>query len=157
MEVTKGKFEDIDIRDVVQKVHDADIEIIANYLFGLPGDTQESMSETLCLGVDLCTIAWNGYAAMALPGSALYKQAIENGYDLPDDYTGYSFHSYNTLPLPTEDLTPAEILRFRDSAFHIYHTNKQFLDKVRGKYGDVAVENIAEMTKIRLKRKILGD
>ena len=37
-EVAKGNFEDIDIRDVIKKVHNADIEIIANYLFGLPGD-----------------------------------------------------------------------------------------------------------------------
>ncbi len=38
LEVTKGKFEDVDIRQVVKMVHDADIEIIGNYLFGLPGD-----------------------------------------------------------------------------------------------------------------------
>ncbi len=34
---------------VVKKVHDADIEIIANYLFGLPGDTFESMQKDIGL------------------------------------------------------------------------------------------------------------
>ena len=157
LEVSKGKFQDVEIKDVIRKIHDADIEVIANYLFGLPGDTHESMAKTLELGIDLCTIAWNGYAAMALPGSALYKLAVENNYDLPKDYAGYSFHSYNTLPLPTENLKPGEILKFRDEAFHTYHTNETFLRRVNDKYGAIAVENIKEMTKIKLKRKLLGD
>ena len=108
MEITKGNFEDVDIRDVVRRVHNAGIEIIANYLFGLPGDTHETMQETLDLGLELSTVAWNGYAAMALPGSALYKRAIDEGHDLPTSYSGYSFHSYDTLPLPTETLSPAD-------------------------------------------------
>ena len=82
LEVTKGKFQDIDIKDVVKKVHDADIEIIANYLFGLPGDTLETMQKTLDLSLDLNTIAWNAYAVMALPGSGLYKKAKEKGYQV---------------------------------------------------------------------------
>ena len=124
MEASKGKFEDLDIKDVVKKVHDADIEIIANYLFGLQGDTFESMQKTLDLGLELCTIAWNAYAVMALPGSGLYKEAIEKGFELPDDYAGYSFYSYNTKPLPTEKLSPSEILKFRDEAYTTYHTHK---------------------------------
>ena len=157
MEVTKGKFADVDIRDVVKIVHDADVDIIANYLFGLPGDDHASMQKTLELGLSLCTVAWNGYAAMALPGSALYKNALEKNQQLPSDYTGYSFHSYDTIPLPTDHLTPEEILKFRDDAFQSYHTDKNFLEKIRGRYGERAVKNIREMTKVKLKRKILGD
>ena len=157
LEVTKGKFEDVDITKIVKSVHDADIDIIANYLVGLPGDTQESMQKTLDLSLELNTIAWNMYAAMALPGSALYKDAIESEHEMPSDYAGYSFHSYNTKPLPTDSLTPEEILSFRDRAFEIYHTNEDFLKKVEEKYGKIAKDNILKMTKIKLKRKILGD
>ena len=157
LEVTKGKFEDIDIREVVRTIHEADIEIIANYLFGLPGDNLETMQKTLDLSLQLNTIAWNAYAVMALPGSRLYKNAIEKGYRLPEDYTGYSFHSYNTLPLPTENLSPAQILAFRDKAFLTYHKNSSFLKRVEEKYGKISVDNINDMTKVKLKRKILGD
>ena len=59
-EITKGRFEDIDIHEVVKRVHSADIEIIANYLFGLPADTLETMQKTLDLGLELNTTAWNG-------------------------------------------------------------------------------------------------
>jgi len=157
LEVTKGNFKDIDIREVVKGVHDADIEIMGNYLVGLPCDNHETMQKTLDLSVELCTLGWNLYATMALPGSLLYREAVEKGHELPKDYSGYSFHSYDTIPLPTDELTPAEILKFRDDAWLEYHTHEPFLEKIEKKYGKVARENIEDMTKIKLKRKILGD
>jgi anaerobic magnesium-protoporphyrin IX monomethyl ester cyclase len=155
LEVSKGKFEDVDINSVIQQVHDADIEVMANYIFGLPGDTFDSMQKTLDLSLELCTFGWNAYAAMALPGSKLYKEALMNNVPLPDTYEGFSFHSYNTLPLPTASLSAAEILKFRDSAYEIYHSNPKFLDKIRNKFGNVAADNILEMLKVKLKRKII--
>jgi len=155
LQASKGKFEDIDIAEVIKRIHDADIEIIANYLFGLAGDNMESMQKTLDLGLELNTSAWNAYAVMPLPGSALFKQAFEDGYSLPKSYEEYSFFSENTSPLPTEYLTSAEILRFRDEAFQTYHSNPNFLDRIRKKYGEKQVRNIQELTKIKLKRNII--
>ena len=155
LEVYKGKFEDVEVKKVIEQVHLADIEIMANYIFGLPGDTQESMRKTLELSKELCTFGWNAYAAMALPGSQLYKNAILNNTLLPSTYEGYSFHGYETLPLPTNNLTAAEILEFRDKAFDEYHSYSPFLEKVKTKFGQIAVDNIQEMLKVKLKRKIL--
>ena len=157
LEVTKGKFEDVDIVKVVDQVHDADIQVMANYIFGLPGAGQESMRATLDLSKELCTLGWNGYAAMALPGSQLYKDAVDADITLPASYEGYSFHAYDTIPLRTKQLTAAEILKFRDEAFEEYHTHGPFLEKVRERYGSSAVESIQEMVKVKLKRKLLGD
>lgn len=157
LQVTKGTFEDIDIREVVKMVHSADIEIIANYLFGLPGDNFETMRNTLDLSLELCTMAWNAYAAMALPGSQLYKEAAIRGIDLPRDYSEFSFHAYNTKPLPTEHLTAAEILKFRDEAWLKYHRHLPFLVKVERRYGRQARANIEAMTRVHLKREICGD
>ncbi|MFO0006678.1 MAG: B12-binding domain-containing radical SAM protein, partial [bacterium] len=86
LEVSKGKFQDVDIQKVVQQIHNADIEIMANYIVGLPGENRNLMQKTLDLSLELCTSGWNMYAAMALPGSALYKQAVEKGYSLPESY-----------------------------------------------------------------------
>jgi anaerobic magnesium-protoporphyrin IX monomethyl ester cyclase len=155
LEVSKGKFEDVDINKVIQQVHDVDIEVMANYIFGLPGDTKESMQKTLDLSKELCTFGWNAYATMALPGSKLYKDAIIKGTPLPDTYEGYSFHGYETLPLPTDTLTAAEVLEFRDKAFEEYHSYPPFLEKVKNKFGQIAVDNILDMLKVKLKRKIV--
>ncbi len=157
LEVSKGKFEDVDVKKVISKVHESDINVMANYIYGLPGDTKETIEKTFKLSLDLCTTGWNTYAAMALPGSQLYKDALEKNYELPQTYEGYSFHSFETLPLPTESLTAAEIIKLRDENFIKYHNYQPFLKKIENKFGKEAAKNIVEMTKIKLKRKILGD
>jgi anaerobic magnesium-protoporphyrin IX monomethyl ester cyclase len=157
LEVDKGKFEDVDVKKVIEKVHEADINVMANYIYGLPGDTKETIQKTLNLSLELCTAGWNTYAAMALPGSRLYKEAVEKKIPLPETYEGYSFHAYETLPLPTETLTAKDILTLRDDAFNKYHTNKKFLKLIENKFGVHAVKNIIEMTKTKLKRKIKGE
>ena len=153
LEVAKGKFDDVDVREVIKKVHEADINVMANYIFGLPGDTHETIKQTFDLSLELCTAGWNTYAAMALPGSQLYKNALEKKYKLPENYEGYSFHSYETQPLPTETLKPEEILDYRDKSFKKYHLYKPFLNKMQQKFGKKASENIKDMTKLELKRK----
>jgi len=157
LEVSKGKFEDVDIKQIIKQVQDSGIEVMANYIFGLPGENFESMENTLKLGLELCTIAWNGYPAMALPGSKLYKDALDKNYELPDDYIGFSFHSYNTKPLRNEYLTSSEILKFRDEAFIKYHSYLPFLEKIEKRYGKKAIDNIQKMLEIKLKRKILDE
>ncbi len=154
LEVSKGKFEDVDIKRVVDQVQNSGIEVMANYIFGLPGDTLESMRKTLDFSKELCTAGWNAYGAMALPGSQLYKDALNNNLELPKSYEGYSFHSYETLPLGNKNLSPAEVLKFRDMACLEYHSNPDFLRKINDKFGKKAVENIKEMLEIKLKRKI---
>ena len=157
LEVSKGRFEDVDVKEVIKKVHQADIDVMANYIFGLPGDDERTIKKTFDLSLDLCTAGWNTYAAMALPGSLLYKNAKKNKTPLPTSYEGYSFHSYETLPLPTEKLKAKDILKMRDEAFIKYHTNRKFLSLIEKKFGLDAVNNILSMTKIKLKRKIIED
>jgi radical SAM superfamily enzyme YgiQ (UPF0313 family) len=157
LEVSKGKFQDVDIQKVVQQIHNADIEIMANYIVGLPGENRNLMQKTLDLSLELCTSGWNMYAAMALPGSALYKQAVEKGYSLPESYVGYSFHAYETVPMPTEHLLAHEILEFRDQAFIAYHSNMDFRSRIMKKFGEKAIENIEEMLKVSLRRKIIEE
>lgn len=157
LEISKGKFQDVDIQQVVKHIHEAGIEVMANYIVGLPGEDLEKMQKTLDLSLELCTSGWNMYAAMALPGSQLYKKALERGYLLPQSYEGFSFHSYETIPMPTEYLSAAEVLDFRDKAFKSYHVNPKFLSRIEDKYGLNAVHTIKQMAEIDLKRRILSD
>ncbi|MCK5014394.1 MAG: radical SAM protein [Candidatus Omnitrophica bacterium] len=154
-DVTKGRFEDVDIRGVVKKIRDHDINVIANYIFGLPEDTLESMQMTLDLALELNTEEGNFYSAMAYPGSPLYGQALKEGWKLPDCYAGYSQHSYYCQPLSTKYLTPEQVLAFRDEAWMTYHTHPAFLDLIKNKFGQIAVDETLKSTKIKLKRKIL--
>lgn len=146
-----------DIRQVVQQIQDAGIRVIGNYIFGLPEDTLNTMQETLDMAMELnCEFA-NFYSAMAYPGSKLYDMARENGWQLPGSWHGYSQHSYECQPLPTKHLDPAEVLKFRDDAFHAYFANAAYLEMVAIKFGQSVRAHIERITAGRLKRKLLGD
>ena len=154
-EITKGKFEDINIREVVKMIQDADINVGANYIFGLGHDTWDSMQETLNLALELNTENANMYCATSLPGSPLYLKALSEGGESPSSYEGYGFLAYDHLPSRTYSLTSKEVLDFRDYAFHTYFESPRFLSKIQNKFGEKAVDNIKRMTSIKLKRKLL--
>lgn len=156
-EVSKGSYEEVDVRRVVKEVEEAGIEVIANYIFGLPHDTKETMQETYDLSVELNTSMWNAYAAMALPGTPLFQEAKKNGWKPPDSYSAYGFLSYDSTPLGTDSLTPAEVLAFRDEAFQNYWSRPEFQSKIESKFGPGAKANIQNMLKVQLQRKLLGD
>jgi radical SAM superfamily enzyme YgiQ (UPF0313 family) len=155
----EGVLDDVDKRyrvdevyATVEKVKSAGIHIIGNYIFGLPQDTLETMQQTLDLAVDLnCEFA-NFYCAMAYPGSPLYQQALERGWQLPRSWSGYSQHAVDTLPLPTRHVPAGDVLRFRDDAFHHYFTNPRYLDLVRTTFGDATLADVTRMTGHRLER-----
>jgi len=120
-------------------------------------DTQASVQQTLDLAIDLnCEFA-NFYSAMAYPGSPLYAMAIKNGWALPETWSGFSQHSYDCLPLPTEKVAAAEVLKFRDEAFDRYFTSKRYRDMVTQKFGWETRAHIDQMTNHKLRRKIVEE
>ena len=154
-DVTKGRFEDVDIRSVVQKIRGHDINVIANYIFGLPEDDLTTMQTTLDLALEMNTEEANFYSAMAYPGSPLHGEAKKKGWKLPDRYAGFSQHSYYAQPLPTKYVTAEQVLEFRDKAWMKYHTSPAFLALLKKRFGQTAVDETLRSTQIKLKRKIL--
>ena len=156
-EVHKGAFKDVKIIDIINSIRDAGINVAANYIFGLPEETQESMKFTYDFAEETNSEMVNFYSAMAYPGSPLHLEAKKSKIQLPENYSGYSQHSYDTQNLPSQYLSAAEILAFRDKAWIKYHTNKKYMDLLENKFGINAVNNLKSTTKIKLKRKLLGD
>jgi radical SAM superfamily enzyme YgiQ (UPF0313 family) len=153
--VDKG-FPQEEVYKVIGRVRDAGINVIGNYIFGLPEDDLDTMRATLDLAVDLnCEFA-NFYAAMAYPGSPLYDLAVQQGVALPEHWTGYSQHSRDCLPLPTRYVTAREVVRFRDEAFLTYYTNPRYLEMVERRFAPETVAHIRDMTRYRLERDLLA-
>lgn len=145
-----------DILGTVAAVQMAGINVIGNYIFGLPDDDQESMQATLDLALAARTEFANFYSAMAYPGSRLYDEAVASGWALPSTWAGYSQHSFDTTPLPTATLGAAEVLKFRDDAFHIYFSDPGYLALVERKFGAATLEHVEAMAAKRLPRKLLA-
>ncbi len=144
-----------DIVGIVREIQKSGINVIGNYIFGLPDDNETTMQETLDLAKELnCEFA-NFYSAMAYPGSPLYLTALANNWDLPKTWSGFSQHSFDCQPLPTENISAADVLRFRDDAFHEYFSNRRYLDMVAQRFGWDTRKHIEEMSQHRLKRQLL--
>jgi anaerobic magnesium-protoporphyrin IX monomethyl ester cyclase len=156
-EVSKGSFQEVNIRAVCDKVRAEGMNVISNYIFGFPDDTLETMEETLDLALELNTEMANMYPCQALPGSPMYYMAKQQGWKLPESYGGYAFLSYDSQPLPTKHATAAEVLKFRDEAWQKYFSNPAYLKLVETKFGAKERANVEAMAKVPLRRKLLGD
>lgn len=132
----------------IKRIGEAGINLAANYIFGLPDDTQETMQETLDLACEINAEWANLYCCTAYPGSQLYREAKNE--DLPDSWDGYAQLSPRFKPLPTKHLSAVEVLRFRDAAWQHYFTRSEYLDLVEKKFG--TRQQVEDMTKIELKR-----
>lgn len=151
-DVDKAFKQDL-IFTTIERVRAAGINVIANFIFGLPEDDLQSMQETLDMALELnCEFA-NFYCTMAYPGSHLYATAVQEGWPLPNRWSGYSQHSVDTLPLPTKYLPASEVLRFRDHAFHEYFSSPRYLEMVERKFGPDTVQHVKEMNSRKLARE----
>lgn len=157
--VEKGRFGNEQIIDSVKRVQSVGLHVGANYIFGLPDDTIESMNETLDLAIEINAEHANFYSAMAYPGSPLHKMAKEKGWRLPEDaggpgWIGYSQHAYETMPLPTETLTYQQVLNFRDEAFREYHERPEFLQMLEQKFGLHARQIQQEINALGMPKRV---
>jgi radical SAM superfamily enzyme YgiQ (UPF0313 family) len=154
-DVQKG-YNQEDIRKTVNNIRDAGINIIGNYIFGLPEDDFETMQSTLDLALDLnCEFA-NFYSAMAYPGSPLYNNAVEQGLPLPSSWSGYSQHAVDSTPLPTNYLSASQVLEFRDHAFQVYFNHPPYLEMIARKFGQKTVDHIRQMASHKLERQLVS-
>lgn len=136
----------------VEKIRAAGIHIGANYIFGLPEDDLASMQATLDLALELKTEWANFNCAMAYPGSPLYRTAVEEGWPLPSDWSGYSQYAAGCLPLPTRYLSSAEVLRFRDHAFQAYFNSPRYRKTVARIFGHKALGHVVDMMRNTITR-----
>ncbi|MBU3955140.1 B12-binding domain-containing radical SAM protein [bacterium] len=141
------------IDKAVKMTHAAGINIIGNFMFGLPDDNIESMSATLSMAKNFNFEYVNFYVCMAYPGSRLYDESVRSGVEFPKEWQGWGQYSYECLPLPTKYLKSAEVLKFRDEAFRAYFSNPEYLDMVQKKFGSSAAEHIKVMLKKNIQRR----
>lgn len=130
-------------------VHDTGIHVGGNYVFGLPGDTQETMEQTFDLAQKLNTEYANFFVVMAYPGTKLHDNALRKGYPLPDTWGQYGFFAPDALPLRNEHLSAKEILIFRDNAFRQYFTGERYQTMVRDTFGQKALNYLNEKVLVK--------
>jgi len=140
----------------IEDTYMAGMHIQANFIFGLTDDNLKTMQGTLEMA-EAWNFEWiNFYCACAYPGTKLYEDALRQGVRLPEIWADYGQYSEGFLPLSTKYLTGEDILRFRDNAFREYFSRPRYLEVIKKKFGQKAVEHIQEMLKHKVRRKWLG-
>lgn len=113
----------------VKVTHNAGINVMGNFIFGLPGDTQETMQETLDFAKSLEVEYANFYVAKAYPGSRIYEGN--------KDWASYS-------QFRDDD---SKVSKFRDKAFIEFFSDKDYLRRIANKFGVQAIGHIGDMLK----------
>ena len=98
------------------------IRVAAFYVLGLPGDTRESILETIEYAKRLDTQVAEFYVATPFPGSPLYEEV--KGKLLTEDLTRYDAF---TPVFEHEHLSCEEIARLREMAFTRYYFRPRYL------------------------------
>jgi radical SAM superfamily enzyme YgiQ (UPF0313 family) len=150
-EVDKN-FDQDSVYRVVEQIQNAGIEVMANYIFGLPGETQESMQATLDLALDLNCAGANFYCNVPYPGSQEWTTLDPSLKARYTDWGMMAQLSVDFLPMPGVHLSSAEILQFRDDAFRTYHLRPAFLQMVEKKFGAPARREVETLAACTLER-----
>lgn len=155
--VEKNDYGAEDIIKTCQRIKAHDINIIANFIYGLPDDDRQSIMQNYNVMIEIMPEWANIYCAVAYPGTALYDQAVANGWKLPESWSGYSHHAYDYQPLPTKHLSAEQVLEYRDWAFGGFYNDAGYLAYLGRRFGPMAVDMVREMVNVPLRRKLLGD
>jgi hopanoid biosynthesis associated radical SAM protein HpnJ len=96
-------------RQFTKDCRDLGITIHGTFIVGLPGETRETIQETINFARQINPHSLQVSIAAPYPGTALYQQAKDNGW-LPDDAAGLiDEHGVQTATLSYPDLNRTEI------------------------------------------------
>jgi hopanoid biosynthesis associated radical SAM protein HpnJ len=110
-------------RQFAADCHDLGVTVHGTFILGLPGETKETIRETIDFARQVNPHTIQVSVAAPYPGTELYRQAIANGW-LPaeDDGTALVSEDGTQLsPLSYADLSHSEILDSVDSFYRRYY------------------------------------
>jgi len=113
--------------EAIKMTKDAGINILGNFMFGLPNETEDAMKASSDFARENLFEFVNFYVALPYPGSDWYKDTKGNS----------EWSSFDQLDLPS---SPAKT--FRDKAYKEYFTNPDYLSLISRKFGQPGLEVI---------------
>jgi hopanoid biosynthesis associated radical SAM protein HpnJ len=136
-------------RRFTKDCHDLGITIHGTFILGLPGETRETIEETIRFALEINPHTIQVSLAAPYPGTYLYRQALDNGWLDDANADLVDLHGVQIAPLHYPHLSHTEIF---DSVETFY---RRFYFR-RGKIASIVGEMVRspEMTKRRLREGI---
>lgn len=88
------RLEEEKVRAAFANLREARVKSFAFFIFGYPGDTQDSMAATTEFAIDLDPDFANFYPAVPYPGTALYDKVRQQGLLKYDDWSRMEYSYY---------------------------------------------------------------
>jgi radical SAM superfamily enzyme YgiQ (UPF0313 family) len=112
------------VRQAFQLTKEVGIKTQAFFLFGMPGETQETIKETIEFAKELNASSTQFAVAIPHPGTALYTECKTNGWLTSENWADYT--SEECL-IETPWLTAKEVEEARIRAYREYYYRPQFI------------------------------
>ena len=112
-------------RDFVKDCHDLGLVIHADFILGLPGETKETIEETIRFAAEINPHTIQVSLAAPYPGTYLYRQAVENGWldvghaELIDE------HGVQIAPLHYPHLSHTEIFESLETFYKRFYFRRK--------------------------------
>lgn len=134
------KFVESTAHQAIDMTRAVGINIIANFLFGLPGETENDWQNSLEYAMRY-NFEWvNFQVALPYPGSLWWESLAEK----PTDWARFGQFHPNMYGDP-------KAVEFREQAFRSYFTRSEYQTMVRRKFGETAEKHINEMLAWKIK------
>jgi radical SAM superfamily enzyme YgiQ (UPF0313 family) len=108
-------------REAIRLCRELGIKSQAFFLFGVPGETQETVQQTIDFAQELGASSTQFAVAIPQPGSPLYQQCVENNWLIYDDWEDFASSNalIETPQLSREEAEAARIRAYREHYFRL--------------------------------------
>lgn len=119
------------VRRFTKDCHTLGIKIHGTFILGLPGETRETMQETMRFAREMNPETIQVSLASPYPGTAFYDFALDNGYIKADDMVGESGYQQCVINYP--NLSGEEIFATVEKFYRSYYLRPRYIFKAVNK------------------------
>jgi radical SAM superfamily enzyme YgiQ (UPF0313 family) len=112
------------VRQAFKLTSEVGIKTQAFFLFGMPGETQETIRETIEFAKEINASSTQFAVAIPHPGTALYEECKANGWLTSENWADYTAES---SLIETPWLTAKEVEEARIRAYREYYYRPRFI------------------------------
>jgi radical SAM superfamily enzyme YgiQ (UPF0313 family) len=117
---TKAQFE-----SAVKIMKAEGLPIIASYIIGLPGDTHETIKETIDFAFELDADQSKFMILAPYPGTRVYDFAVRKGLVDPDNFEQMeALNYYDSVAINLSEVSDQDLIRYQDEAYARFDTMK---------------------------------
>jgi radical SAM superfamily enzyme YgiQ (UPF0313 family) len=118
--IRKGQTLD-QVREAFANAKAADLQTMGFFIFGMPGDTEETMEKTIQLALELDPKLANFMLAAAFPGTVMYDIIKKDGQVFADTWGDFAIHEQKTRFTMNEGYDPDMVIRKWREAYRRFY------------------------------------